>query len=72
MLNNELLRSQLLDALNNCTLKVFTKIEDGSVEVKLANSNLQLSLSKSLLPVAKALEKEAMLTMNDCEPSIVL
>jgi hypothetical protein len=70
--NNEALRSQLLDAVNNCTSKVFTKIEDGSVEVKSAISNLQLSLSKTLSTIAKALEKEATLSMIDCEPSIVL
>jgi hypothetical protein len=39
-MNKEALRSQLLDAMNNCTSKVFMKIEDGSVEVKSAISNL--------------------------------
>jgi hypothetical protein len=70
--NNDALRSQLLDAVNNCTSKVFTKIEDGSVEVKSAISNLRLSLSKSLSTVAKALEKEAASSRMDCDSSIVL
>jgi hypothetical protein len=70
--NDALWRSQLLDAVNNCTSKVFMKIEDGSVEVKSAISNLRISLSKSLSTVAKALEKEATLSMIDCEPFIVL
>jgi hypothetical protein len=32
--NNEALRSQLLDAVNSSTSKLITKIEDGSVEVQ--------------------------------------
>jgi hypothetical protein len=48
------------------------KIEDGSVEVKSAISNLRLSLSKSLSTVAKALEKEATSSMIDWDSSIVL
>jgi len=69
--NNEALRSQLLDAVNSSTSKLITKIEDGSVEVQSTISNLRLSLSKSLSTVAKALEKEATMTHNDSGSTIV-
>jgi len=69
--NNEALRSQLLDAVNSSTSKLITKIEDGSVEVQSTISNLRLSLSKSLSTVVKALEKEATMTHNDSGSTIV-